>query len=170
MLGCSLELIPVQTKEIPDTVTRVIAAEPAEQPVIKAEYQTLYKTRDFTYEEAQMLMQIAQAEAGNQGIKGMELIIAVILNRVADEDYPSTIESVIFQESQFYTKGMTSDLCVEAHEALAYVESGRPLDTSIIAFEVSSSSFLDRYFEYAFTYGDHKFYRKGEKKDVRRSN
>jgi N-acetylmuramoyl-L-alanine amidase len=106
-------------------------------------------------------MKIAQAEAGNQGTEGMILIMAVVLNRVQDEDWPDSIERVIYQDHQFYTDGMDTAISAEAHEALAYVESGQPLDTEIIGFEVSTSTKLERYFEYAYTVGDHNFYRKG---------
>lgn len=160
ILGCIFALTPIETSEIEVHVTQETAdvQEPEIYPVV---VKTLFKPREFTYEEAQMLMRIAQAEAGNQGVEGMKLIMAVVLNRVADEDcWPSTIEGVIFQDHQFYTAGMKTRLSPEAHEALAYVESGQPLDTEIIAFEVSNSKALERYFEYAYTIGDHNFYRK----------
>lgn len=41
------------------------------------------------------------AEAGNQGIDGMRMVADVILNRVNDPDFPSTIHGVISQQYHF---------------------------------------------------------------------
>lgn len=49
----------------------------------------------------ELLAQLCQAEAGNQGVYGMQLVADVVLNRVDDERFPDTIEEVIFQEGQF---------------------------------------------------------------------
>lgn len=165
-LGCILTLTPIETSEIEIHVSEEPAEvfEPEVYPIV---VKTIYKPREFTYEEAQLLMKIAQAEAGNQGVQGMTLIMAVVLNRVESQDFPSTIRKVIYQDSQFYTTGMKASLSPEVHEALAYVESGQPLDTEIIAFEVSKSKALERYFEYAYTVGDHNFYRKKGEQDGR---
>ncbi len=118
--------------------------------------------REFSYDEAQMLMRIAQAEAGNQGKEGMEQVMAVVLNRVASDDFPDSIQEVIFQPHQFQPisdgRYYKVDLSPEVHEALAYVEGGYPLDDQIVAFEITSSKSLDRYFTYAYTVGDHNFY------------
>ena len=169
ILGCIIALTPIETSDIkPSDVDYYLidkkvdeVDKPAEPIAIEYKLVTLFKPREFTYDEAQMLMQIAQAEAGNQGVSGMILIMACVLNRVADEDdFPDTIEGVIYEPYQFYTEGMTTDLSAEAHEALAYIESGKPIDTRVVAFEVSTSSYLERYFEYAYTVGDHNFYYK----------
>lgn len=162
ILGCILALIPPKQSIETESYSKQEVIEPADQFVVPVEVYTIRKTREFSYEDAQLLMKIAQAEAGNQGIEGMVLIMAVVINRVNDEDYPDNIRDVIYQPSQFYTKGMKSEISVEAHEALVYVESGQPMDNRIIAFEVSTSSELERYFEYAYTVGNHNFYRKGD--------
>lgn len=123
--------------------------------------------REFTFDEAQMLMRIAQAEAGNQGTEGMTMVMAVVLNRVADDDFPDSIKEVVFQPHQFMPvqdgRYYSVELSPEVHEALAYVEQGYPLDDKVIAFEITSSKFLSRYFTYSYTVGDHDFYvKKGE--------
>lgn len=46
---------------------------------------------EFTYEESQLLMGIAQAEAGNQGPDGMWLVMSVVLNRVNNPEFPDNI-------------------------------------------------------------------------------
>lgn len=115
-----------------------------------------------SYEESQCLMKIAQAEAGNQGVDGMALVMKVILNRVESNLYPDNIYDVIAQKGQFesyfngnYEKSMPSDECVEAYEEIL---SGAFADDTIIAFEISGNRTLDKYFFYAFTYKGHDFY------------
>lgn len=48
-----------------------------------------------------MVAQLVQAEAGNQGLKGMRLVADVILNRVDSNRFPNTIEKVMWQKGQF---------------------------------------------------------------------
>lgn len=114
---------------------------------------------ELTYQEAQELMQIAQAEAGNQGTDGIWLVCSVIVNRTRDTSgiWPNDMHSVIFQPGQFYTKGMKADLSPEAHEALARIEKG-DVAPQIIAFEKSNNTSLEKYFSSAFDYRDHTFY------------
>lgn len=118
---------------------------------------------EVSYEDAQMLMKIAQAEAGNQGIKGMASVMRVVLNRVSSEDYPDTIEEVIKQPYQFesYANGMfeNAEPSTDCHLALAQVERGLSADKEIIGFEtVKNGESLKRYFDYAYTIKDHNFY------------
>lgn len=115
---------------------------------------------EFTYEEAQELMQIATAEAGDQGEDGMFFVMSCIVNRVDSSEFPDNLHDVIYEPHQFYTKGMNkTKIPVEAHLALARIESGE-VAKNIVAFE--TSNYLDKYFDYAFTYRDHKFYIKKE--------
>lgn len=131
------------------------------------------KTIELNYDEAQLLMKVAQAEAGSQGQDGMWLVMSVILNRVGDESFPSNITDVVYQKART-KKGNTvhqfssvadkrieeqTVLSKEVHEALARIENGE-VAAEIIAFEVKDSTALDEYFEYAFTFRDHRFYTK----------
>ena len=131
------------------------------------------ETVELTFEEAQLLMKIAQAEAGNQGPDGMWLVMSVVLNRVRDESFPSSITDVVYQKARTKKGNIVHQfssvadkrieeqtvLSKEAHEALARIESGE-VAAKIIAFEVKDSTALDKYFEYAFTFRDHRFYTK----------
>lgn len=113
-------------------------------------------TIDVTYEEAQLLMEIASAEALNQGPDGMRLVMSVVINRVNSPEYPNTIKEVIYQPYQFYTAGMKkAEITPEVHAALAELEMGN-LTPEIIAFERGSS--LDLFFTPVFTVKDHTFY------------
>lgn len=121
---------------------------------------------EISYDDAQCLMKIAQAEAGNQGIDGMALVMQTVLNRVKDEDFPNTVYEVISQKlgncymfstyaNGTYEKALPSSDC---HMALAEIEMGMFSDDTVIAFEKAGSRSLDKYFKFAFTYLDHDFY------------
>lgn len=47
--------------------------------------------------EMELLAQLCQAEAGNQGLTGMRYVADVVLNRVDSEKFPDTVEEVIYQ-------------------------------------------------------------------------
>lgn len=117
-------------------------------------------------QECLMLMKIAQAEAGNQGIDGMWLVMSVVMNRVGSRSFPDSIEGVIFQSGAFssvsdgrYEEQMI--LSYEVNEALGMIKDGEVAE-SIVAFEVKDSDVLERWFQYAFTFRDHNFYTEKE--------
>lgn len=131
------------------------------------------KAIELTYDETQLLMKIAQAEAGNQGPDGMWLVMSVVLNRVNSSEFPNSITEVVYQKARtkkgniIHQFSSVADgrieeqtiLSKETHEALAKIESGE-VAAEIIAFEVKDSTALDKYFKYAFTFRDHRFYTK----------
>jgi hypothetical protein len=174
LIGCLLGALPSgEVKEappiwekIPEIVETVEMPEPTEPHELILHYdpiEPIYEVREFSYEDAQMLMRIAQAEAGNQGIEGMKIVMTVVLNRVADEAFPNTIEGVIFQDHQFQPVSNGEyyrvDISMDAHIALADIERGIPFDEDVVAFEVTSNSkSLEKYFTYAYTVGAHDFY------------
>lgn len=130
------------------------------------------KINEFTFEEAQALMKLATAEAGNQGEDGMWLVMSTVLNRRSEEDWPDSILDVIYENHQtkdgrkiyqFETvsNGMIDrvEISQEAHDALARIEKGE-VAPQIIAFENKRSEALDKYFMPAFEHRDHRFYTK----------
>lgn len=113
---------------------------------------------ELSYEDAQLLMQIAAAEAEGEGPDGQRFVMSCVLNRVSSPEWPNSIREVIYQPHQFYTQGMSSErVNVDTHLALADIESGN-VAPKIIGFEKAESDFLGRYFTPAFTYRHHTFY------------
>lgn len=116
---------------------------------------------EVSYDEAQLLLKVAEAEAGNQGSDGMWLVMSVIVNRVNSGDFPDSINDVIYQKNQFSTVSNGAidrvEISAEAHEALARIEKG-DVAKEIIAFENVKNDFLSRYFWAAFEHKDHRFY------------
>lgn len=132
-----------------------------EEPEQEADPEEKREVIELTYEEAQLLMKIAQAEAGNQGEEGMWLVMSVVINRKNDEAFPDTIKEVAYQKNCFATvitgKINKVELSLEAHTALARIEKGE-VKADIVGFENKSNNSLERYFDFAFTYLDHNFY------------
>ena len=119
-------------------------------------------TIQLSYEDAQRLMNIAWAEAGNQGVIGQLKVCEVVVNRMYSENFPDTIQEVIEQPGQFstVTNGIYQNAkpTWETHTALAILESNHDHDWSIYAFESAGSNSLERYFDPLYQYGDHMFY------------
>jgi N-acetylmuramoyl-L-alanine amidase len=156
------------TVEVADDLWEPIPIEeleaPAEQSEVFARTHDV-KVNEFTYEEARLFLSLAQAEAGNQGVDGMWLVMSVVFNRKESGNYPDTIHDVIYQKLgdyyQFSTVSNGSidqvEISAEAHLALARIEKGE-VAPQIVAFETLTSNKLDKYFTRAFEYKDHRFY------------
>lgn len=118
---------------------------------------------EITYDEAQMLMKIAMAEAESDGIQGKAMVMAVVLNRVEDDRFPDSIEEVIFQEHQFSPiadgRYYTAEPDVECHLALAEIERGEYDTVDALYFENASQSWQASNCEYLGTVGHHRFYK-----------
>ena len=117
----------------------------------------------YTEEEKALLMALSQAEAGNQGVEGMALVMNVVNNRIRDEGFPSTVEGVIFQDGQFQPADKLSgiDAGEEAWEALWLMQHGWDESDGALYFEAEwvEGSFQQRCCEFLFQKGGHKFYR-----------
>lgn len=118
---------------------------------------------EITYDEAQMLMKMAMAEAEGDGVEGKAMVMAVIMNRVKDKRFPNTIKEVIYQNRQFspikdgrYDKAVPDNEC---HLALAEIEQGKYDDIEALYFENASNSWQASNCEYLYTIGHHRFYK-----------
>lgn len=60
--------------------------------------------RTYTQEDQAILEGIARAEANNQGVEGMLLVMNVVMNRC--ERNGQSISEVVYAPNQFYTAGM----------------------------------------------------------------
>lgn len=128
----------------------------------------------FSYDEAQLLMKVAQAEAGNQGEDGIFLVMSVIVNRMKTEGseyHPEgdhTVQGTVFKKYSFSSvwdgRYLEMEPTAEVHRALARIERGE-VAKEIIGFEVKSSRELDKYFDEAFEYKDHRFYTRKAKEE-----
>lgn len=79
----------------------VIEVAPTEKS-IKDPYQPIVTSLDWSAEESYLLAKLAMAEAESEDTEGKALVMLVVLNRVwDDEEFPNTIEEVIYQPRQF---------------------------------------------------------------------
>lgn len=159
----------------PIEIVETMPLPPSHQKVIDALKAEIHETRHWdegcyddtiqlTQEDAWLLMQIASAEALNQGQQGMVDVMTVIVNRVRSDDFPDTVLGVVSQEGQFdsFKNGsyLTAEITPECHLALATIEKNMNLDTGIVAFETAENGYvLTRWFDVAYQYRDHVFYK-----------
>ena len=64
-------------------------------------YPEFIYSKDWSEKESYLLARIAMAEAEGCNTQTKTLIIMCVLNRVYSDEFPDTIEEVIFQENQF---------------------------------------------------------------------
>lgn len=149
----------VATQQAPEEKT----TEPEPEP--ESTYESMIKSRDWDSDDSERLMKIAMAEAESEGVEGKALVMLVVLNRVWSDDFPDTIEEVIFQPRQFsvVTEGgryYTTEPDAECYEALELVLSGWDESYGALYFEsCAGSSWHSRNLEFVFEFGNHKFYR-----------
>ena len=86
-------------------VSNLITFEPQaeeESSEIEVDYYPEFTySKDWSAKESYLLARIAMAEAEGCNIQTKTLIIMCVLNRVWSDEFPDTIEEVIFQENQF---------------------------------------------------------------------
>lgn len=116
---------------------------------------------EYYYDDLELLACLVWAEAGNQDLKGKQLVADVVLNRMYDPRFPDTISDVIYQQGQFYAKGdwrltkafyNVTDECFEAVRQEALGE-GR-VDPRVFFY---CAGFYPKYGEIGYQYGDHCF-------------
>lgn len=122
------------------------------------------KETSFNAEERYLLAKIAMAEAEGEDVTGKVLVIRTVLNRVAGEDFPDTIEEVLYQEGQFTPVGNgrfdSVEPDAECYAALAMVENGWDESRGALYFEKAAeeSTWHSRNLKELFKYGNQKFY------------
>ena len=83
--------------------------------------------------DEELLASIIFCEAGNQSFTGQVAVGAVVLNRMANEAYPDTMEEVIYQPGQFCPAG--SGWLDRVRSTDGYTESARQAAEAALAGE-----------------------------------
>lgn len=135
------------------------------------ELSLLYLTKDdvncdtcllLSQSDAELLMKIAYCE-DHTNIESQAAVMACVLNRVADPNFPNTVEGVIRQKGQFSTVSSgafdKAEPNVDSHYALALIE-GRQIDTDALYFEASyaKNTWQSKNLVYISTVGGTKYY------------
>ena len=118
-------------------------------------------SEEYYYDDLELLACLVWAEAGNQDLKGKQLVADVVLNRMYDPRFPDTISDVIYQQGQFYREGdprltkafyNVTDECFEAVKREALGEER--IDPRVFFY---CAGFYSQYGEIGYQYGDHCF-------------
>lgn len=127
-------------------------------------------TIQISYEDAQILLKIAAAEAGGEDVDGQLIVMETVWNRVMSDDpyYPDTIREVVSQKDAFttVTNGIygTVEPNSRTHLALAKFEANLNHDDLILGFETKGHGRkLLNYFDYYYTHGNHDVFKAKEK-------
>lgn len=92
-------------KTITPYVSNLVTFEPQteeESSEVEVDYYPEFTySKDWSAQESYLLARIAMAEAEGCNTQTKTLIIMCVLNRVWSDEFPDTIEEVIFQENQF---------------------------------------------------------------------
>lgn len=125
----------------PEVITKTEYVYIESEPEVITEYEYIYVPVEpevyypnLTFEECDLLEQIAYAEAKGEGVRGMVLVMNVVLNRVHADGFGDSVEEVIFADGQFYTAGMTPNVSDECHEAMALVLEGADFSQGALFF------------------------------------
>lgn len=124
-------------------------------------------------DDVKMLERITQAEASGEDIVGKILIVNVILNRVASDDFPDTIKRVIFQNDdgdyQFspVKSGKYWDVKVstDTKEAVQKALEGEDYSKGALYFmarkyaKSQNAKWFDKNLDRLFRHGGHEFYK-----------
>ncbi|MHB8128871.1 MAG: cell wall hydrolase, partial [Mobilitalea sp.] len=124
-------------------------------------------------EDISMLQRIVEAEASGEDMVGKILVANVIFNRMADEDFPDTVEGVIFQEKHGdYQFSPVSDerywtvkVSKESKEAVKRAIEGEDYSEGALYFiarkrtRASSAQWFDQKLDWLFKHGGHEFYK-----------
>lgn len=149
-------------KEVTEETTEVVI----EEAVVKETEEAAEENAQeyvFSTEEASLLTKIAMAEAESEDTYGKALVICVVLNRVASDEFPDTIEEVIYQSGQFtpISNGRWDEVVADEDciYALQLVRRGWDDSCGALYFESNgTSSWHKDNLDFLFQYGNHYFY------------
>ena len=134
-----------------------LVPEPAEEP-LQPERENQRSKEDY------LLAQIAMAEAEGEDTEGKALVMLVVLNRVEADEFPDSVEHVIYQAGQFspVASGRFDRVEPDADcwEALSLIEvDGWDNSMGATYFESESdSTWHKENLEFLFQHGNHYFY------------
>lgn len=163
-------LAPVCTEDIWKAVYQEVMSNDLILMSNSTDHIVKYHGRKFaiTQDDYQVLLQIVEAEAGSEDIKGRMLVANVILNRLEIGFGGDTISEVVFDEGQFspvadgrFFKVVPTEDTIEAVER---VLAGEDVSEGAIYFmcrERASKKgirWFDKKLKFLFKHGGHEFY------------
>ncbi|MCM1233041.1 MAG: cell wall hydrolase [Ruminococcus flavefaciens] len=153
----------MQSTEVPTVTaaaiqTKTAAPKPTKEP-------TPYYNMRFSKSDSYLLAKIAMAEAEGEPLKGKELVIMVVLNRMMDDEFPDTVHGVIYQERQFspiddgrFDRVEPDKDCWKALENVKALETD--ISDGALYFESCDyDNWHSQNLTFLYKYGNHKFYK-----------
>lgn len=168
-----------RTAEVQETELKIAETEQPEPEVleqqavetvnVQAESTPVILLDDTNYN---VLLRIVEAEASGEGMEGKKLVANVILNRVNHEEFPDSVEEVVFQtcggHAQFSPTidGRFESVTIseETIQAVDMVLNGEDNSQGALFFSARSKadpdnmSWFDNNLKWLFEYGGHEFY------------
>lgn len=92
------EATEAETVEIAIEQSETEAMSTTEAEPERSTYPEFAYSRDWDSDDVHLLAKIAMAEAEGEDVRTKTLVILTVLNRVRSDDFPDTIEEVIFEE------------------------------------------------------------------------
>lgn len=142
-----------------------LTAEPELTTLAGARTAAVHTVSEYEYE---ILLHIVAAEAGGCDTQGQILVANVILNRVANGQFPDSIEGVVFQKNQFspVLAGTLWDTPVTdaVRESVDRALAGEDYSQGALFFSArarlgdESMAWFDRNLEWLFEHDGHEFY------------
>lgn len=140
-------------------------AKTASPQVKQSEYQSKIASMDWSADDSYLLAKLAMAEAESEDTEGKALVILVVLNRVWDDEFPNSIEDVIYQDGQFspiangrFDRVEPDADCYKALE-MVQVEKWDESEGATYFESKSDSTWHSEHLEFLFQHGDHYFYK-----------
>lgn len=126
-----------------------------------------------TEEDVAMLQRIVESEAEGEDMIGKILIANVIFNRIVDEDFPDTVEDVIFQkvDGDYQFSPVASDrywsvkISSSTKKAVKRALEGEDYSKGALYFVArrrtssESAQWFDNNLKWLFKHGGHEFYK-----------
>lgn len=112
---------------------------------------------ELSSEEEKELLAVAYLEAGNQGVEGIALVMCVVLNRVEDVRFPSTVHDVLHAPRQFGTVRYADSVVPndDTYQAWELVKSGWDESEGALYFSSNGRALGT----FVMTYKGHNFYK-----------
>lgn len=155
------------------TDTQQVIQQNIEEVVDESATSQLYETNfhsimscDWDADDSYLLAKIAMAEAEGEDTEGKAYVIMVILNRILSDEFPDTIEDVIFQDNQFspvsngrFYNIEPNDDCWDALDMIQVDKWDKSQGALYFESCESEDNWHSRNLEYLFTHGKHRFYK-----------
>ena len=160
-----VSLIVTDTQQVIQPNIEEVVDESATSQLYETNFHSIMSC-DWDADDSYLLTKIAMAEAEGEDTEGKAYVIMVILNRMLSDEFPDTIEDVIFQDNQFspvsngrFYNIEPNDDCWDALDMIQVDKWDKSQGALYFESCESEDNWHSRNLEYLFTHGKHRFYK-----------